>query len=351
MLLDFYFNLGFFRFLQNTGAVAGVFTVVGLIGLSLIFVLARNFHRRRQQEAFDRELQEATRQAAATSAGPFFDDDDDDPYKNSYNAPGASIYTSPERQFSDMSHGTHGTYGQPPLSVESYGMREINQPPGPGEMLYSSDPYAAGAAGIGVARARSMRVEGSNNPQPDYSAALKDGNSPYPAFAAPNPGHMPRGIADPYGNTSMGAQNMELLSAAGLGAHIGGADALAMRNQSYAQQQYGGMYSQGSLDRKRSVDGGVQQYHAGGYGASPAGPSVPTNRYSVVNEDVEDPYGGVADGGVYPSDTPGPLPNPFERDISEEGYVKDADAESVHSRHSQGEPKRVLKVRFYHALM
>lgn len=330
-------------FLQNTGAVAGVFTVVGLIGLSLIFILARNFHRRRQQEAFDRELQEATRQAAATSTGPFFDDDDEDPYKSSYGATGASTYGTAERQFSDMSHGTQGTYNQPPMNVDSYGMREMGRLQAPGEMLYSSDPYTAGAAGIGVARARSMRVEGSNSHQPDYSAALKDGNSPYPAFAAPNPGHMPGGVADPYASS----KNMELLGAAGLGAHMSGAGALAMPQHPYAQQQYGGSYAQGSLDRKRSVE----HYYTSGYGSSAPGPAVPTNRYSVVNEDMEDAYGGVADEVDDPKEADlgntrasAPLPNPFERDVSEEGPSKDIDVESMHDEYGQGEPKRVLKV-------
>jgi hypothetical protein len=232
------------------------------------------------------------------------------------------------------------------MNVDSYGMREMGHLQAPGEMLYSSDPYTAGAAGIGVARARSMRVEGSNSHQPDYSAALKDGNSPYPAFAAPNPGHMPGGVADPYASS----KNMELLGAAGLGAHMSGAGALAMPQHPYAQQQYGGSYAQGSLDRKRSVE----HYYTSGYGSSAPGPAVPTNRYSVVNEDMEDAYGGVADevddpkeAGLGNTRASAPLPNPFERDVSEEGPSKDIDVESMHDEYGQGEPKRVLKVRLF----
>jgi hypothetical protein len=45
------------------------------------------------------------------------------------------------------------------------------------------DPFAdgvtGGAAGIGIARARSMRDGGG------YAAALAEGQSPYPAFAGP----------------------------------------------------------------------------------------------------------------------------------------------------------------------
>jgi len=229
------------------------------------------------------------------------------------------------------------------MTVDSYGMREISHPPGPGDMLYSSDPYSAGAAGIGVARARSSstRVESSNvHHQPDYSAALKDGNAPYPAFAAPNPGHMPGGVSDPYAGT-LATKNMEFMGAAGLGAHIGGAGAL-----SHLQQQYSGPYAQGSLERNRGID---HHYHPSGYGPFAPGLAVPTNRFSVVNEDVEDAYGGVTDGVInhketYPGDSSS-LPNPFERDISEEGHAKDADMESVHSGYSQAEePKRILKV-------
>ena len=227
------------------------------------------------------------------------------------------------------------------MAVDSYGMREISHPPGPGDMLYSSDPYSAGAAGIGVARARSV------SHQPDYSPALKDGNAPYPAFAAPNPGHMPGGSGDPYAGTTLAGQNVEFLGAAGMGGHIGGALSHS--------QQYGGPYPQGSLEKNRGADG--QYYRPNGYGPpgpAPA-PTVPANRFSVVNEDVEDAYGGVTDGAVdhgeadrIDAQIASSLPNPFERDISEEGHAKDTDMESVHSGYSQEEePKRILKVRIH----
>ena len=85
------------RFLQNTGVVGGVLSVVGIIVLSLIFVVALYFHHRYKQEVFDREV---TRQAAATSIEPFFDNND-----SNKNLRG-------EAQFSDMD-----LTGQIPTSV------------------------------------------------------------------------------------------------------------------------------------------------------------------------------------------------------------------------------------------
>ena len=41
-----------------------------------------------------------------------------------------------------------------------------------------------------------------------------------------------------------------------------------------------------------------QHYHPSGYGAPGPAPTVPTNRFSVVNGDLEDAYGGVANGAV-----------------------------------------------------
>jgi hypothetical protein len=171
------------------------------------------------------------------------------------------------------------------MTVNSYGMREIS-PPGPGDIMYSSDPYSAGAAGIGVARARSMRTD---NHQPDYSSALKEGNNPYPAFAAPNPGHMPSG-GDPYATTTMVGRNSP--------AHRGSVSAVPMAysQHPYAHQQYGnsGPYPK---EAWTGTEAWMALANANGYGPSHTpGPAAPTNRYSVVNEETEDAYGGVADG-------------------------------------------------------
>lgn len=144
-----------------------------------------------------------------------------------YNNQGGSDYgyagpqMSTATGYSDAS--SHGTYRQPPMSTSSHyapsqsnitgdstfasppgivaPMREVTRSPGPavGEIYdpimhgpYASvnnmvgAPPSAGAAGIGVLRARSMRADG----QISYASVLNEGNSPYAAFIAPGmPGH------------------------------------------------------------------------------------------------------------------------------------------------------------------
>lgn len=239
---------------------------------------------------------------------------------------------------------------------DSYGMREIGHSVGPGEIFGSAttDPYSAGAAGIGVARARSMRADvhsvgGPNGlhqqyvRQPDFGAALADGNKPYAAFVAANHGNLTGSAADPYAPATP-SKGPDPLDTAGLGPHMGGAG-VATRSQpqaSYGQQQQRAAYHQTQ---------NPNQYYATGVAPSTYIQSH-ENRYSTVNEDMEDAYGGVADGmavgGAEPS-----LPNPFEREHeSSDGHGhgrgrvdgKD-DGMDVASVHSQDEePRRVLKV-------
>ena len=128
-----------FSFFHNAGAVAGVFSVVGIIALVLIFILLTSFVRRRRARKFDREIDEAAAAAAAAQA-PDFDDFD-------YTSGTGIGYGG---QYSETSHGT---YNQPPLSHD----RPRNNL---GDVPTSFDTYNntgnPGAAGIG-ARGRSMR--------------------------------------------------------------------------------------------------------------------------------------------------------------------------------------------------
>jgi len=68
--------------------------------------------------------------------------------------------------------------------LEAFGMRDMVTHSVPVGEIY--DPYAAGgAAGIGVARARSAKTH-VPVPTPNiYAAALQTGGSPYPKFASP----------------------------------------------------------------------------------------------------------------------------------------------------------------------
>jgi len=176
-------------FFSNKAAVAGVFTIVGLIGVVILVFLLVNAIRRHRAKQFDNELFAATREAAAISANPnLLDDDDDDEAKDRLKhngfgpAYGGGVGNGYGGAYS--SDGSHGPYGPP---LEAFGMRDMvthNSVP-VGEIY---DPYAAGgAAGIGVARARSAKTNMTNSSPNIYAAALQSGGSPYPKFAIPPP--------------------------------------------------------------------------------------------------------------------------------------------------------------------
>lgn len=252
------------------------------------------------------------------------------------------------------------------MSADSYGMREIGPSVGPGEIYGSAttDPYSAGAAGIGVARARSMRADvhsvGSQNGlhqqyvrQPDYGAALADGNKPYPAFVAPNHGNLTGSASDPYAPATP-SKGPELHDAAGRGSHMSGAGvAAAAAARPQPQATYGQPQQRAAYQSQNP-----NQYYATGVAPSTYMPGH-ENRFSTVNEDMEDAYGGVADGGgnvsmgVAVGGAEPSLPNPFEREHESSdghgpgrGKVDERDdGMDVASVHSQDEePRRVLKV-------
>jgi len=165
-------------FFQNTGAVAGVFTVVGLIGIVIFASLITNTIRRRRARDFDKELIAATREAAATAPNSNFLDDEEDPedrFKRTGYGMSPGYNGNGGGGGGGYSDGSHGTYGQPPM--EAYNMRDLGgHGPAVGEIY---DPYAAGgAAGIGVACARSMRVDPANANPNTYAAALQEDGAP-----------------------------------------------------------------------------------------------------------------------------------------------------------------------------
>ena len=125
-----------FSFFHNTGAVAGVFSVVGIIALVLIFISLTSFVRRRRARKFDREIDEAAAAAAAAQV-PDFDDFD---------------YTSGTGiGYGQYSETSHGTYNQPPLSHERSRNNLVDLP-----TSFETNNNTGGAAGIG-ARGRSLR--------------------------------------------------------------------------------------------------------------------------------------------------------------------------------------------------
>jgi hypothetical protein len=224
-------------------------------------------------------------------------------------------------------------------------MREMGGGVGPGEIY---DPYgggAAGAAGIGVARARSTRNDGG------YAAGLQDGAAPYAAFAVPTQQH------DPYASQpqprGVGRDtNTDILEAAGMGAHVAGAGVLSRGqsqyknaynsqyqpypSQSQAQPQYGGLHqrSPSQLQQAQELEyanlnrGKSMGSREGGHGGS----ALPLSAASNATSNATQYYSPVADsyqshsyntqGGGQQQNPPHPV---AEEDMDDAygGYVAD----------------------------
>lgn len=189
--------------------MAGTFSAVGVVALVIIGFLITAGIRRRRARKFDDEVEEAAAEAAKATDRAYMDDDD--------YSPGGGA-NSQHTGYSDV---THGTFAQQPMSVESYGMREINpggyvnyhdiQPAGQAQADYN--PY--GAAGVGaVGRSKSMRDPNGSTPynafaQPHYTAdtnpyAVHTQHTDYPSGS------------DPYDTSASQNRQADLLDAAGL---------------------------------------------------------------------------------------------------------------------------------------
>ncbi|KAI9070236.1 hypothetical protein FKP32DRAFT_16034 [Trametes sanguinea] len=98
-------------FFHNTGAVAGVFTVVGLAALAIVIALVTNAMRRRRAKKLDREIAEA---AAEAAHAPAFVDDDyypDDRLGKGGSSTGGGPSSGGDLR-SAYSDTTHGTFAQ-----------------------------------------------------------------------------------------------------------------------------------------------------------------------------------------------------------------------------------------------
>ena len=153
-------------FFENTGAVAGTFSVVGLVGLGILIFIITTVIRRRRAEKFDEDVALAAAEAAATAHNPDFDD-------YGYSSSGHNV----------AGYGYADTYAQEPAKFpptrEAYGMSEV------GVTAYAdTDNYTVGtgggpgAAGIGAGvlyRSKS----GKNQPDPYHAyAAHNDPTAP-----------------------------------------------------------------------------------------------------------------------------------------------------------------------------
>lgn len=146
-------------FFQNTGAVAGTFTVVGLIGLAILIFIITAVIRRRRADRFDKDVALAAAEAAATSHNPEFDDDYGyDPtrhgvgsyggYTDTYPAP---VQFPPTREAYGMANVSPNNYGDP----DNYSVGTSGGP---------------GAAGIG-AGALYRSKSGKDQPDPFHAYA------------------------------------------------------------------------------------------------------------------------------------------------------------------------------------
>lgn len=325
-------------FFHNKGAVAGVFTVVGLVALVLVVALATNAVRRRRAKKFDEEVAAAAAEASKTPHYPFDDYDDD----------------------------LSGSLSQPPLAPlggvggESYNMSEYPGPTGYGHS-YNTGVAAmgAGAAGVGVNRAISRRdntagYQDYNTGYQDYNngqnmagfgaglnraATSRDLNAPPPpdpfgAFATP-PVQGPYDVPGVRHRTSInrGGVSPDLLEAAGI---AGAGGAYLNRDPSQiAAQQLNRKQSQGTT-RALSPESG-----SGTAVSSTTGPTVVGNASSHGHESYAahyamdfrpDEYKYQPPPALVPTIPSSPttkedstaLPNPFTRSDDEEAYGADS---------------------------
>lgn len=125
-------------FFQNTGAVAGTFTVVGLVGLAILIFIITAVIRRRRADRFDKDAALAAAEAAATAHSPNFDDDYG--LGSNHHAVGGYGYAD-----------TYQTPVQFPPTREAYGLSNIGA-----NAYVEPDNYSIGtgggpgAAGIGA---------------------------------------------------------------------------------------------------------------------------------------------------------------------------------------------------------
>ncbi|KAH8092554.1 hypothetical protein BXZ70DRAFT_460165 [Cristinia sonorae] len=300
------FNLLFF---DNKGAVAGVFSVVGLVVIVIAIALITNAVRRRRAKKFDRDVAAAAAEAAANARSPDFGVDDDYGYGGSG---GVSDAAGNRSMYGYSDASSHGTYAQQPMGhgAESYGMSEMH-----GFDPYSTSAAAAGAAGIGAA--------GLNR--------SKSNTQPYNAFAGPQ--------TDPYyDNPPVPGQNMryrqggsantqDLLDAAGLVPGVGAGAGLVSRGQSVSTTAHSqSQYSQSSYQPQQSYGAYVPEGYQQTSSRSPPpqqqqtapAPQPPSRPGSMVDVD---PYDGIEESTPNTqANSPG-IPNPFAGPIahSQEG--------------------------------
>ena len=337
------------RFFSNTGAVAGVFTVVGLIVVALIVALVVNAVRRRRAQKFDRDVAEAAAEAAASSRSPF------DEY--SYNNTGGNGGGGGGGGGYGYSDNSHGTYQLPPVAPrnDAYGMTEMSQ----------YDPYAAGAASLAASAVGRSRSRKESEPGAPGIAGVGAGTlarepskrAPYHAFAGPGP--QPHELQGSNGTFRGGRGNQDVLEAAGLAGT--GAAAIASNNPNNGA---GGPYiTRKPSDTQNTQFSGRSQLgsmSSGGHHPSTLLPGYPVESYYPQRSDSlsPDPFAGYPPAISVSKPLPNPHaatvpspPLPSQQSDHNEDHVESGSPRSDEQRmsyqddtdYSQG--NRVLRVR------
>ncbi|KAI0083138.1 hypothetical protein BDY19DRAFT_998828 [Irpex rosettiformis] len=250
-------------FFDNHGAVAGVFTVVGLVVLVIVTALVTNAVRRRRAQKFDQDVAEAAREAAAAAhASPpdFHDFDDEDyVYGNSSGSNGGMTYTDTTHNtnMTRQTSMTHGSFNQPPMQpsgpFESYGMAELPVAgaglgvgaayPGVvgGADLWNANANTAGVGAAGLNRSRSTTTPynafagppvGGYEPTPPPMPVAHPANAdPFHDAAGIPVGGVYNPMPQPQPYASDGIKEAGILTAAGLGGAAGAAAVTTARDQ------------------------------------------------------------------------------------------------------------------------
>lgn len=144
------------NFFDNTGAVAGVFVVIGLVVTAIIVTFTFIMLRRRRRQRLDRDVAAAAAAAAAASHSRF-DEEDDQPSMTQY----GGYYTatnsghSVDQQQANLHHGYD--YEDPSGGYDPYASHLVDVPP-IGDR--SSTATAPGLAGFGATAAQTNYYNG-----------------------------------------------------------------------------------------------------------------------------------------------------------------------------------------------
>jgi len=178
-------------FFANHGAVAGVFVVVGLVVVGMIFVLGLLCFRRRRRQRLDREVTAAAIAASSSNAhrSPIDEADDmqsSNPTSESY----PSTVNAPMAQYNNYgaSYGNAGGYDPYAAAAGTYG----------------SAAYAQDAVGGGGQAGYEGLHQGDQGYYYDPREAQQQGM--YPDEQQGHPGH---GYDDPYGGYSGGEGSLD----------------------------------------------------------------------------------------------------------------------------------------------